>query len=101
MEHELVTMSRAECLAAIATEPVGRLAVTTPDGFPMVVPVNFVLDGDVVVFRSGPGTKMTHAKDKVSFEVDHIDLVEQTGWSVLVRGRPYMATHWEIDHLDL
>lgn len=97
----LQTLTHAECLEAMATEPVGRLAVPMPDGFPHVVPVNFQLDGDVVVVRTAPGAKLVNARRKVSFEVDHIDPVHHEGWSVLVRGTAYEATHWETDHISL
>jgi len=80
-------ISRDECLALMATEQVGRLAVNWATG-PLVVPVNFVLTGDTIVFRTGPGTKLRAlAARPVSFEVDHIDPDSRTGWSVLARGR--------------
>jgi len=97
----LEELSRAECLRAMATEPVGRLAITMPDGFPLVVPVNFVLDGETVVFRTGAGTKLGNIGQKVGFQVDHFRPQIKCGWSVLVRGTVYEATHWEIDHLVL
>ena len=66
------------------------------------MPVNYLLDGDVVVFRSGPGTKLRALRGTpASFQLDDIDPTQRTGWSVLVRGRADEATHWEIDHLDL
>jgi nitroimidazol reductase NimA-like FMN-containing flavoprotein (pyridoxamine 5'-phosphate oxidase superfamily) len=64
--------------------------------------VNFVLDGDVVVFRTQEGTTLRMLeKNPISFEVDSIDPLHRTGWSVLVRGIAYEADEWEIRHLDL
>ena len=98
----LEEIPRDECLALLAGAGVGRLAVAFPGTSPLVVPVNFVLDGEAVVFRSGPGTKLRALRGTpVSFEVDDIDAVRHTGWSVLVRGWGYETTRWEIDHLDL
>ena len=36
-------------------EPIIRLAVAAPGSSPTVVPINFVLDGDNVIFRSDSG----------------------------------------------
>lgn len=101
MAGTLTTLERAECLELLAAQPVGRLAVMDGDS-PLVVPVNYVLDGDCIVFRSDLGAKLTAlAHQKVSFEVDYIDWYHRTGWSVLVRGAAYEATRWEVDHLLL
>jgi len=43
----LVELSRDECLEL----SVGRIAYTTDDG-PRVLPVNYVLEGDGVIFRT-------------------------------------------------
>jgi uncharacterized protein len=37
----------------------------------------------------------------VSFQVDSIDWSHRSGWSVLVHGDAYEATHWETHHLGL
>jgi nitroimidazol reductase NimA-like FMN-containing flavoprotein (pyridoxamine 5'-phosphate oxidase superfamily) len=98
LEH----LSREECLVLLAGRGVGRFAVAVPDASPFVVPVNYVLDGEIVVFRSGPGSKLRALRGSpVSFQLDEIDPVHRTGWSVLMRGRAYEATHWEVGHLDL
>jgi nitroimidazol reductase NimA-like FMN-containing flavoprotein (pyridoxamine 5'-phosphate oxidase superfamily) len=95
-------LSRDECLALLVAGAVGRLAVSVADDAPFVVPVNFVMDGETVVFRSDPGTKLELALGRsVSFQLDEIDLVRQVGWSVLVRGKAYEITHWETEHLPL
>jgi nitroimidazol reductase NimA-like FMN-containing flavoprotein (pyridoxamine 5'-phosphate oxidase superfamily) len=94
-------LEREECLRLAASQSVGRLAVTVDDhASPLVVPVNYVLDRDVVVFRSGPGAKLHALRETpVSFEVDLIDASHRTGWSVLFRGIAYQATDREVAHL--
>ena len=83
----LETLSAAECYELLATQSVGRLAISRWTG-PEVVPVNFVFDGEAIVFRSGPGTKLRSlAARPVSFQVDAFDPETRTGWSVLARGR--------------
>ena len=73
-------------LALLATQRVGRLAVTTPDG-PAIFPVNYAVRGDRVVFRTDEGTKLDAAAlRRVAFEIDVIDDADGTGWSVVVEG---------------
>lgn len=84
----LATLSVDECLELLATHHFGRVAVDDDEG-PAVLPVNYVLDRGSVVFRTDEGTKLDAAtrRDRISFEVDHVDEDARTGWSVLVRGR--------------
>lgn len=75
-----------ECWRLLATQPVGRVAVIV-GRYPLVFPVNYVLDGRHIVFRTGIGTKLWAIdRSNVTFEVDELDLVGRTGWSVMVRG---------------
>lgn len=77
---------RAECLRLLADQKVGRLGFVV-DGQPMVVPVNYGLHGDVILFRTGEGSKLEAVPGaKVAFEVDQIDDQLSTGWSVVVQG---------------
>lgn len=87
-----------ECRTLLASAPVGRL-VFTEDRVPVAHPVNFALAGDDVIIRTGPGQKVDAARrgDLVAFEVDEIDPVSRTGWSVLVIGRASVVT--DIDRL--
>ena len=80
-------LSRSECLELAAGHSIGRLAVVMRAGSPLVVPVNYLLDGEVVVFRTAPGSKLTALGERpVSFQVDEVDEVHRTGWSVLIQG---------------
>jgi nitroimidazol reductase NimA-like FMN-containing flavoprotein (pyridoxamine 5'-phosphate oxidase superfamily) len=98
----LEELTREECIKLLRTQPVGRFAVAQGEAPPHVVPVNYILDGENVVFRSGPGTKLALvAGGVVSFQVDSIDPVRREGWSVLIGGRAYQAFAHEIDHLQL
>ena len=77
-----------ECLRLLTDKPVGRVGFWGFEG-PQVLPVNHaVTDGDVV-FRVAAHTAMAQALRSctVAFEVDDIDDVTQTGWSVLVVGK--------------
>jgi uncharacterized protein len=80
-------LTDAECRRLLAERHLGRLAI--PDfGGPVIFPVNYVFDRDVVVFRTDPGSKLDAATEleSVAFEVDAADEATRTGWSVVVRG---------------
>ncbi len=81
-------LSEHECRAHLIDCQVGRAAVVAPDG-PHIIPVNYTVVDEAIVFRTGPFTLLaTHGRDAViAFEVDHFDEVSHTGWSVLARGR--------------
>jgi len=88
VDHDgLEVLSRAECLRLLRTAVVGRLALTS-GALPTVMPVNFTLRGNEVVFRTGRNAKLDAATDDavVAFEADDIDHVTRTGWSVVVTG---------------
>jgi nitroimidazol reductase NimA-like FMN-containing flavoprotein (pyridoxamine 5'-phosphate oxidase superfamily) len=85
-------MSDSESLDALANATIGRVALVV-DGAPEVIPATYVLDGDMVVFRSGDETLLAHAgMAKVAFQVDHIDETSHTGSSVVVHGYLYDIT---------
>lgn len=92
-----------ECLRRLASQPVGRFAVADPGEPPLVVPVNFLLDGDTIVFRTELGRKvlLVHRVTGASFEVDDIDPIHRTGWSVLVQGHAHEASLATVRHLPL
>lgn len=81
-------MDEAECWRLLAREPVGRVGVIF-DSSPEVYPVNHLVDDGTIVFRTDPGSKLEAlAKTpSVCYEVDGLDPVGRTGWSVLVKGR--------------
>jgi nitroimidazol reductase NimA-like FMN-containing flavoprotein (pyridoxamine 5'-phosphate oxidase superfamily) len=97
----LEELRRQECFDLLATQPVGRLALTQPDHAPLVVPVNFTLDGDDIVFRSDPGSKLRLAMGPVAFQADFVDWYHRTGWSVLATGVAHEVADAEIEHLDV
>ena len=80
-------LSVDECVELLSANVVGRAAICTPSG-PHVVPVNYAVDGDSIVFRTTPYSVLgTYGwAGDVAFEVDHIEPISHTGWSVLVTG---------------
>ena len=65
----------------------GRVAFVV-DGTPSVVPVNHVVDGTDIVFRTSPHSELgrSMARGPVAFQIDDVDDFSQSGWSVLVQG---------------
>lgn len=84
----LEILSAEECASLLASEFLGRVAVWSGE-HPAVLPVLYgLLDGDVV-FRTGPGEKLIAAAlgQQVVFEIDAVEPVTHTGWSVNVVAR--------------
>jgi len=84
----LETLPLDVCLRLLESVPVGRVSFYT-DGEVVTLPVNHVVDGHDVVFRTNRGSKLSAAErqDHVAFEADDYDLRTRNGWSVLVKGR--------------
>lgn len=83
---DVAELSVEQCRALLSTQQVGRLGVVV-DGYPVIMPVNYALDHDVVVLRKRTGSTLAalqHAN--VTLQIDAIDPVTHSGWSVLVRG---------------
>ncbi|GAA1880062.1 helix-turn-helix domain-containing protein [Streptantibioticus ferralitis] len=92
---ELVALDEAQCRARLSTHGVGRVSVTTEAG-PAIIPVNYSVIDDAVVFRTAPdAAPATASGTKVAFEVDHIDEAMSQGWSVLVVGMAQQVTNPE------
>lgn len=79
----VTTIPEDACWGYLASQEVGRLA-TAVDNEPGIVPINFVLDGQSVVFRTALGGKLHDliVNEKVAFEVDGWN--DEEGWSVVL-----------------
>jgi uncharacterized protein len=75
-----------ECWRLMRTADIGRMAVVIGD-HPEIFPVNFVVDGATVVFRTAAGTKLTAVLSAaaVAFETDGMD-EKGRAWSVMMYG---------------
>lgn len=88
MAAALSEMTTSECLEMLRAGVVGRVAVSTPVG-PRIVPVNYAMHEDAIVFRTAPYSELgTYGwNTDVAFEIDHIDYEKHQGWSVVAIGR--------------
>jgi uncharacterized protein len=87
MEAVMTRMRRQQCLQHLADQSVGRVAVTA-QALPAIIPVNYTLQGDHVVFRTTADGMLARFCDSnvVAFEVDNVAADGSKGWSVLVVG---------------
>ena len=76
-----------ECWTLLDRSTVGRLAVNIA-GWPDIFPINYIVDDETIVFRSGAGTKLAGAvlNRHVAFEIDGYLPDERVAWSVVVKG---------------
>jgi nitroimidazol reductase NimA-like FMN-containing flavoprotein (pyridoxamine 5'-phosphate oxidase superfamily) len=83
----LEILSAEDCRAMLAAAAVGRIGFVDA-GSPVILPVNFAMDGHSIVFRTGRGSKLSAGmlQRPVCFEIDHWNPMDHTGWSVLARG---------------
>jgi hypothetical protein len=98
----LENLGPRECRFLLSGTHVGRLAYVTDSG-PRVVPMNYVIAGDALVFRTSlhnEAAQFTRGR-QVAFEVDQTDEFLQTGWSVLVPGVAEEVTVSMLESLDV
>ncbi len=87
------TLTEPECLKRLERSVIGRVAWNTVDG-PQVLPVTYRVHHRAIVFRTsvhGALAELARPR-KAAFEVDEYDLIDRTGWSVLVSGHSGSGT---------
>lgn len=90
--HALRSLGPAECLDLLEPGGVGRVGFMSAAGI-IMVPVNFVMAGKTIVFRTAPDTLLAvYANGQISFQADRFDETAREGWSVLVLGHARKVT---------
>jgi uncharacterized protein len=90
MESLMEDLAEDECIDLLKRHHFGRVAfaerVELP---PVILPLNYLVAADTVVVRTDPDSRLGGAlRDAlVTFEIDGIDQLQRTGWSVVVSGR--------------
>jgi nitroimidazol reductase NimA-like FMN-containing flavoprotein (pyridoxamine 5'-phosphate oxidase superfamily) len=76
-----------ESLELLGLTTVGRLCIID-HGYPLAFPLNYRLmrDPTRIVFRTNPSSAVARYEGLASLEVDHIDLLTPSAWSIIVRG---------------
>lgn len=92
----LEVLEREECLQLLGRTTFGRIGVSV-GALPAILPINYRLVGERIMFRTGVGTKLDAATRGavVAFEIDEVDPFPHTGWSVHVTGVAREVTHPE------
>lgn len=95
----VVHLTGAESWDVLRTQALGRLAYQIA-GDVWIVPVNYVVDGERVVFRTAEGSKLfgTTVNQRVAFEVDAVDVDHAV--SVVVRGTALHLTGIAADEAE-
>jgi uncharacterized protein len=76
-----------QCWRLLERGAVGRVGFMA-EGEVVIFPVNYAVEGRRILVRTGP-TSMLEALAHgatVAFEVDGVDVLSETGWSVLAKG---------------
>jgi 1-acyl-sn-glycerol-3-phosphate acyltransferase len=81
-------LSHEDCVRLLSSGGVGRISVVS-ERAPVIRPVNFVLDGDRIVCRTGDTAvwRAARARSAAEFEIDATRSDDHSGWSVIVSGR--------------
>lgn len=88
-----------ECRRLLAQDVIGRVAVVI-GVTPMILPVNYAVDGDAIVIRTMAGSRLDVGQGRAAFEVDSFDRTRRSGWSVLVTGRLEEVTRCQPEDLE-
>jgi transcriptional regulator with XRE-family HTH domain len=97
LHPQLRELGPEECRTLLSTHGVGRIAVSPSDGRPAIVPVNYEVIDDEIVFRTAPDSVPAAAVGReVAFEVDHVDEALSQGWSVLAVGPASVVTQPDV-----
>lgn len=83
--REPVELATDTCWSLLRSQEVGRLGVVVRH-WPLIVPVNYRLDEQTVVIRTAGIVAAAADTANVTFQLDQVDPLAHTGWSVLVRG---------------
>lgn len=96
----VVALTDEECWERLRGQELGRLVTRVGDVID-IFPVNFVVDGETLLFRTAQGSKLFEltVDENVLFEVD--DHTDDDAWSVIVRGTAHaLETSLEVERAD-
>lgn len=81
----ITELTADQCWQLLRSRDLGRIAVSAA-GTVDIFPINYAVDGESIMFRTAPGTKLLELaiNDRVAFEIDDHD--EHEAWSVVMKG---------------
>ncbi len=85
----IITIEPDECRRLLAEAVVGRVSWVSQTRGIQVLPVNYEIQDDRVLFHVSSHSVLAElaTPTEVAFEVDDLDAMTATGWSVLGQGR--------------
>jgi nitroimidazol reductase NimA-like FMN-containing flavoprotein (pyridoxamine 5'-phosphate oxidase superfamily) len=87
---ETTELSTEECLELLERNRFGRLAAVLGEGAPLIRPVNYAFDASArsIAIRAAAGSMLLALLDspRAAFEIDAVDRVARTAWSVVAVG---------------
>lgn len=86
-ENGIENLSDDVCWERLRRTSVGRLGVHH-EGQPAIYPVNYLVDGSSIVFRTRADSKIYQPPrlERVAFEIDGLEPTRGDAWSVLMKG---------------
>lgn len=99
-EGPVLQLSEEECWALLEQNSLARLALTA-GGEIDIFPVNYYADGETLLLRTAPGTKLVEltVNSRVAVEVD--GYTDEEAWSVVLKGTARrLELQSEIDYAD-
>ncbi len=86
-ENGIEVLSDDVCWERLRRTSIGRLGVHH-DGQPAIYPINYLVDGSSIVFRTRRDSKIYSAPrlERVAFEIDGFEPAHGDAWSVLIKG---------------
>jgi nitroimidazol reductase NimA-like FMN-containing flavoprotein (pyridoxamine 5'-phosphate oxidase superfamily) len=87
-DSPLEVLDPGACMELLRSNFVGRIAFDL-DGYPVVFPVNYLFIEDAkpwLMLRTKPGSELGSGSRRVGFQIDGVDPIHHSGWSVLARG---------------
>ncbi|MFV0309831.1 MAG: pyridoxamine 5'-phosphate oxidase family protein [Desertimonas sp.] len=101
VEGGLEVLSDVDSARLLAVRDVGRIGVTV-GALPAIYPVNYLVDGGAILFRTLPGSTLATVVPGaiVAFEVDDYEQADRTGWSVLAVGQAEVLDADEVDGIE-
>ncbi|MEO6532067.1 MAG: pyridoxamine 5'-phosphate oxidase family protein [Pseudolysinimonas sp.] len=99
-DFPITTISDAEAWELLRMTQVARLA-THAAGEVDIFPINYVVDGSTLIFRTAPGTKLLELTlhHAVALEID--GWTEHSAWAVVVKGTAEELQHQaDVDHAE-
>ncbi|MEV5379341.1 pyridoxamine 5'-phosphate oxidase family protein [Streptomyces nondiastaticus] len=82
----LAQLSEDECWQRLGTHGIGRVGLAASGPASVILPVNFLVDGRSIVYRTETGGTAAADGERLAFEVDHTGAHDRRGWSVLIDG---------------